>query len=146
MATEKFQLMHEEMTQALQDLSDPEKTVCRSLVEGKAAGEMALMHVLFPPAGIHPNQVPARFTFQVEGHITYEIPLMVYHFVQAEPYLAMGLVAHNHSHSMRVRARNGLMLMNPRFLWVAVRCFPVLNKFVDPFRQVTRQSTGTPCQ
>lgn len=124
MATENFQLFHSQIAEALRSLSDPNETVCRSLVEGKAAGKLELIYGLFPPHDIHKNQVPARYTFTVEEHISFEISVMLSLVAEMEPYyLIFGFIAHDRWQEMH--KESGGMEVDGGRHWVAVKYCPV---------------------
>lgn len=75
--TTRHALLHDRTVQALLDLSNPKKSVCLPLVKGKAAGKLDLIYQLFPPRGVHPNSIPATYTFVLDEWVTHEIELMV---------------------------------------------------------------------
>jgi hypothetical protein len=76
---------HPQVLQALSDLIDPEKSVCLPLEIGRAAGKLDLIHQMYPPEGVHRSQIPARYTFILDGYggsafpikVTEELKLMV---------------------------------------------------------------------
>jgi hypothetical protein len=78
--TTKNTLLHSTAAQALLNLSDLEKSVCRLLVEGEAAGKLELIHQLFPPQGplgIHDIEIPACFTIRISNDVTLRLNLII---------------------------------------------------------------------
>lgn len=124
MTTQEMNLLHPQIVDALLRLSDMNQTISRHLVRGKAAGKLEIFYGLFPPVGIHPNDVAARYTFEVEEGVHFEISVMLNHVSEGSPdHTVLGFLAHDQWAEMRKKSRG--MKIDPEHCWVAVRYSPV---------------------
>ena len=128
----KFQLLHPEILRAIADLSDTKKTIQKPLLNGKAAGELKLMHSLFPPEGIRRNSVPARFTFDFElNHVAdFQLHLMV-ELISQEGIgdtFVLGLITHDQWKWLSDAMPSQVEKIRAKDLWVGVKYSPINRK------------------
>lgn len=121
--TAKFELFDPYISGVFEKLSDPEKAVCLPIVRGKAAGDLKLIYALFPPEGIHHNDVPARYTFTlVEELVGFELSLMVRAYIPSDSDdFILGFIAHDQWTKMREESG---MDADGHLHWVGVRYNP----------------------
>src|SRR5262245_24713477 len=118
--TQKIDLLHPVLLQALVDLGDPEKAVWKPLFNRRAPGRERLQHGLFPPEGIDRSQVTAAFTFEVDKLVSFQIRLLPGYFenVNHEEQTVFGYIAHDQI--AEISKKTG-MSVDGKLLWCAAR-------------------------
>ncbi len=90
-------ILHPRLTTAAARLDDPALTTICNIKRGGAPGLLALQHATFPPFGISPMDLPAIYQITLEGHVTFELELMVKGYLPdyGRGYTLLGLITHD---------------------------------------------------